>query len=47
MKRALIIFLFAFLVKANAQTPGAADCMQAKDQYTCMNDHLLVDLQAD
>ena len=50
MKRALIIFILsvlASLLKANAQTPGPADCRQARDQYTLMNDHLLLDRQAD
>jgi hypothetical protein len=47
MKTALIIFIFASLVKANAQTPGPADCTQARDQYTRMNDHLLADRQED
>jgi hypothetical protein len=49
MKRALILFSFVFasLTQANAQTPGPADCTQARDQYTRLNDHLLVDRQAD
>lgn len=47
MKRVLIILIFASFVRANAQTPGPADCTQARDQYTRMNDHLLLDRQAD
>jgi len=47
MKRAFIIFIFVSLIKANAQTPGPADCLQARDLYTSLNDHLLLDRQAD
>jgi len=47
MKKTFIICFFAFAIKANAQTPGPANCTQARDQYTRMNDHLLIDRQAD
>lgn len=50
MKRIFLIFLIFLLLsllKANAQTPGPADCTQARDQYTRINDHLLIDRQAE
>jgi hypothetical protein len=47
LKRVLIIFIFALLVKANAQIPGRGDCTQARDRYADLNDHLLADRQED
>ena len=41
------MFIFALFIRASAQVPGPADCTQARDQYTRLNDHLIIDRQSD